>query len=171
MAFVKKFDGTTDNTVTLGKEGNPKSIEGYFLGSKEVQSDYGPGKLHIFQTRSGTTGVWGKTRLNTLLTDDLRGQMVRATFTGMVQPSKKGMRPSYGFSVEHDNENTIDVNSVNVNVSEPTQDSLEESDEGLFEEEQAQEEVTAPRPKSPIKAATVDASRQAKIQALLNSKK
>lgn len=170
MAFKKKFNGVVDSTVTLGKEGSPKSIEGYFLGTKTTESDYGPGKLHVFQTKEGTTGIWGKTRLDSQLTDDLKGQMVRVTFTGMIAATKKGRRPSYGFLVEHDPENTMEVQSLNLNVSSDEEDESEEdssNDLGYDPEVLHSDNASVTK----FKPQQVNAERQAKIQAMLNSKK
>lgn len=170
MAYETKFSGNTDKTVILGKEGNPTSIEGYFLGTKVTpDTGYGPGKLHVFQTSEGSVGVWGKTRLNSLLTSDLVGQMTLVTFTGMIASSKKGMRPSFGFKVQHDRQNTIDTSGVDLlAASEPEEDN---SDQGLFEE---QENTVAYVSTPPVRASLApklpDADRRAKVQALLNGK-
>lgn len=163
MAYITKFNGSTDATIKLGGEGNPTSIEGYFLGSKDTQSDYGPGKLHIFKTKEGTIGVWGKTRMNNQLTSDLKGQMVLVTFTGMVAPSKKGRKPSYGYEVQHDPDNSIDVTGINLGAQEP------EAEEDFIEEDAADEAAPAPVVRAPaIAARTPSADSQARVQALLN---
>jgi hypothetical protein len=160
MAYRTKFDGQTDKTVTLGLEGNPASIEGYFLGSKDVASDYGPGKLHIFQTPEGTVGVWGKTRLNSALTKDLVGQMVLVEFTGMVAPKKKGRRPSYGFKVQHDPDNTIEV-TMDLSGSAAAED---------YEDEEGEEGDTMPVTSTQAYK-TPSAADKARVQALLNGNK
>ncbi len=172
MAYQTKFDGTTDKTIKLGGEGNPTSIEGYFLGSKDTQSDYGPGKLHIFQTDEGTVGVWGKTRMNGLLTKDLVGQMVLVSFTGMIAPSKKGRKPSYGYKVQHDPSNVTDTTGINLNAAATDEDSADDV-EGYDSEvsTDSYDEPTAPpaRPVAPAKAAPApNAARTAQVQALLN---
>lgn len=171
MAYVTKFDGRTDKTVKVGGEGNPTSIEGYFLGSKDTVSDYGPGKLHLFQTHEGIVGVWGKTRMNNLLTEDHKGQMVLLTYTGMIAPTKKGMRPSYGFKLQYDASNTIDISNIDLSASPAASEEEETGDEYVSQEETYEEEqvVAAPaRPVAPQRpAAAPDASRQAKVQALL----
>lgn len=121
MAYKTKFDGQTDTSIQLGDKNNPTpvSIEGYFLGTRETpDTGYGPGKLHIFQTPEGTTGVWGKTNSNRLLTSELVGQMVLLTFTGMGE-KKKGKNPAYNYSLQHDPDNTTDVSGINVNGQEP----------------------------------------------------
>lgn len=176
MAFKTKFDGQTDTTITLGKEGSPKSIEGYFLGSKETpDKGFGPGKLHFFQTAEGVVGVWGKTKLNILLTSDLIGQMVRATFTGMVQPTKKGRRPSYGFRVEHDSDNTIDTSNINLNAEPSTAVDEDESPTNEYineEDADLEEEIPYKAPKAPmVKAQAPSAEKQAKVQALMNARR
>lgn len=180
MGYITKFDGRTDKTVKVGGEGNPTSIEGYFLGSKDTESDYGPGKLHLFQTQEGVVGVWGKTRMNNLLTEAHRGQMVLLSFTGMIQPSKKGRRPSYGYKLQYDPSNTIDVANIDVNAAPASTESEEGYDDSSDSydsemsghEEDTVEETPPARPVAPkVAAATPDASRQAKVQALINKSK
>jgi hypothetical protein len=168
MAYVTKFDGSTDKTVTLGKEGDPKSIEGYFLGSKVTpDTGYGEGKLHIFQTEEGSVGIWGKTRLNTLLTSDIVGQMTLVTFTGMIMPKTKGRRPSYGFKVQHDPSNKIDTSNINLSASLPAdEDDGEEDNLNSSEETYASK---APAPRAPANAP--DAEKRARVQALLTGKR
>lgn len=168
MSYQTKFDGNTDKTVTLGKEGDPKSVEGYFLGTKETpDTGYGPGKLHIFQTSEGNVGVWGKTRLNSLLTSDLVGQMTLVTFTGMIQPKTKGKRPSYGFKVQHDPSNKVDTSNVNLAASEDADDSSDES----YASEETAEPTYSSRPTAPKAPASVpDAARRARLQSLVNTR-
>ncbi len=161
MAYQTKFDGQTDKAVTLGKPGDPTTVEGYFLGTKITpDTGYGPGKLHIFQTSEGSIGVWGKTRLNTLLTPELVGQMTLVTFTGMVAPAKKGKRPSYGFKVQHDPSNKIDVAPLvsSNDATEPESDDVDES----FTEEYSAPAVVAKAPSE---------DRIAKARALLAGKR
>ncbi len=166
MGYITKFDGNTDSTITLGKEGDPKSVEGYFLGSKDTPDQgFGPGKLHIFQTSKGNIGVWGKTRLNSLLTTDLIGQMVLATFTGMIAPSKKGRRPSYGFKVQHDAGNTIDTSGIDLTASAPADEVDEETND------EVENTSYASRPATPVHAVAPDPARRDRVAALLNNRK
>ena len=90
MAFTKVATLDTDNTVTLGgvdkKTGktNPKSVEGYFLGTRTL----GPNKFnktkidytHIVQTNAGNTGVWGKTHMDRQIASVTPGTMIRVTY-------------------------------------------------------------------------------------------
>lgn len=165
MAYKKKFDGNTDKTIALGKPGDPKSIEGYFLGTKVIPGTaYGDAKLHIFQTSEGTIGVWGKTRLNNLLTTELVGQMTLVEFTGMVQPTKKGRRPSFGYQVSHDEDNTIDTGGIDLSApQEPESDESEDS-QSFDQDDLHEDEVQMKAAKSP------DPSKRAKVEALLKRK-
>ncbi len=172
MAYITKFNGNTDSTVTLGKEGAPTSVEGYFLGTKETpDTGFGPGKLHVFKTSEGDIGVWGKSRLNNMLTPELVGQMVLVEFTGMIPPAKKGRRPSYGFKVQHDPENTIEVSSVALTA--PTDaDDYEDSDAAddyLDAQTASVSPVRPSRPSAPLK--TPSAADRAKVNALLSGRK
>lgn len=172
MAYKTKFSGNTDSTITLGKEGAPTSVEGYFLGTKETPDTmgYGPGKLHVFKTADGDVGVWGKSRLNALLTHDLVGQMVLAEFTGMIAPTKKGKRPSYGFKVQHDPTNTIEV-SADALSAPADADDYEDADAGEVAE---YAETVAASPARPVARPTLktpDAAARAKVNALLAGRK
>jgi hypothetical protein len=171
MAYQTKFDGKTDATIKLGGEGNPESIEGYFMGTKTTQSEFGEGKLHLFQTPGGVVGVWGKSYMNRLLTEDLRGMMVLVSFTGMVAPSKKGRRPAYGYKVQFDKDNTIDVSGVNLGAAADSED--EGSDDAhLFDGGEEQEVTSYKAPIAPAKpASTPSSDRQAQLQALLSKRK
>ena len=174
MAYETKADLSTDKTIKLGgvdEKGrpNPTSIEGYFLGTKETESDFGPGKLHIFQTADGNVGVWGKSRMNGLLTSNHIGQMCLLTFTGMGKPSK-GRKPPYLYKLQFDKDNTIDVSGIDVNAAVVEDD----VDYGSYdnEEETPADEVPPTRAVAPKRAAaTPSASSQARTQALLNGRR
>ena len=118
MAYKKVVDANAETAIALGgkdKNGknNPTSIEGHYLGFKEVESDYGKSKLHIFSTEKGNTGVWGKTNLDRLLTPARVGQMCLVSFTGMGK-AQKGRRPPYNFEVQYDDDNTIETGNINL---------------------------------------------------------
>lgn len=174
MAYIKKFDGQTSRTVNLGGEGQPTSIEGFYLGAKDIAGDYGTAKLHIFQTHNEFVGVWGKSRLNNLLTDDHKGQMCLVNFTGMIAPTKKGRRPSYGFSLEYDPSNTVDVGSINVNTSSEAavESDNDDSDMGQPEdyESVSLDEVVAAKPVAPARPAQVTNKKAAQVNAMLKAR-
>lgn len=122
MAYEEKLDGSTDKIYKLGAPGEPKSVEGYYLGSKIIPSTkkgFKDSILHIFRTEEeGSVGLWGTTRLNRLLTSDIRGMMCLVEFTGMIEPSQKGMRPAYGFKVLFDKERTIPVDHIQLGMND-----------------------------------------------------
>lgn len=183
MAFKQVIDLDCATSTAIGgvdkKSGkkNPTSVEGYFIGSRDVESKKsktGLAKLHVFQTSAGNQGVWGKTDLDQKLARVTPGTMTRVTFTGM-QETKNN--PMYKYRVETDDENVIDVGTPG-NGSE---DSNEEASEGFqsadaYEEESALDgeeeqldEQPAPRALPPRQAAQApSAERQAKVNALLN---
>lgn len=181
MAYKTKFDGSTDKTIQLGGKKadgtpNPTSLEGYFLGSKDTQSDYGPGKLHVFQTKDGTVGVWGKSRLDNLLTSELVGQMTLVTFTGMIESSKKGRRPSYGYRVQHDeddktNVSGLDLNAAPASTSESDEESSDYGDTNSSgqDDNESFDEVAPVRASPPKVAASIPAA--SRVQALLKARK
>lgn len=180
MAYKKKVELRTDTAITLGgtdESGkvNQTKVEGYYLGSKTIESDFGPGKLHIFQTEKGNIGVWGKTHLNSLLSAELAGMMVLVTFEGMQKPAKKGRRPSYSYSVQYDEDNKIDVSGISATEDSATQDDTYSDDQYDSSDDVADVVDDTPAPKQvsrPTQAAAVaDAARREKIQALLNDKK
>src|ERR1700679_1176128 len=142
MAFKKKTDLSSDTTVQVGgvdnKTGkpNPKSLEGYFLGTREVTTAYGKAKVHVFQTEHGNVSYFGKTNSNRLLDDpELVGQMVRLTFTGMAKP-QPGKAPAYKFELEHDPDNTIDVSTVDTSSQSEEPEEEHNSEEEASEAEQ-----------------------------------
>lgn len=114
MAFQKVRVLEADSTISLGKTdpktGNkyPTSVEGYYLGTKKVQTDNGESTIHHFETQSGVVGVWGTTKLNSGLSQVTLGNMTRATFVGLGKPTK-GRQPARLFDIQQDPDNSIDV--------------------------------------------------------------
>lgn len=115
MSFKEISTVDAENTTAIGgtnrKTGkkNPTSAEGYFLGSKKVESKKaksGYAFLHVLQTPKGNLGVWGKTDMDRKLQAVTPGTMIRITHTGM-QATPNG--EMYKFKVEVDGENTIEV--------------------------------------------------------------
>lgn len=188
MGFKEVTSLDTDTTVALGglnkKTGkpNPSKLEGYFLGTKVVESKMsrdGTAKIHIVQTASGNVGVWGKTDMDRKMAGVTPGVMIRISFTGKQKiPGKNDM---YKYKVELDTDNTIEVSGeenslISNNEAEDdvpelnfSNDSTDEGYEDTFaEEEEAEDEVQYRAPVAPKKAAaTPDAARQAKVKELL----
>lgn len=108
--FKEVSDLSSDTAVTLGgfnkktRKDNPTSVEGYYLGSREVTNKLGTAQLHFFQTPKGNVGVWGKTDLNRKLGGVTVGTMVRASFDRMA-PTPTGEMYKYKVEVDSDNIN------------------------------------------------------------------
>lgn len=181
MGFKERPSLDTDNTVTIGgvneKTGkpNPKSIEGYFLGTKIT----GPNKynrskmnkLHVLQTEDGNVGVWGKTNMDQKLAGVTPGTMIRITFTGEKDVGKGN--PMLCYKVEEDTENTIEVGTLDSGLSSEEEETYEPEDETDPEDEEPTvDEVPPARAQAPKKAAqTPSAERQAKVKSLLGGRR
>jgi hypothetical protein len=189
MAFKQVQDLDSDVTISMGgvnkKTGkkNPTSAEGYYLGSRKVVSQMaksGFAQLHFLQTEDGNLGVWGKTNLDQKLTSVTPGTMVRITQTGMQKiPGKRDM---YKFTVEVDDENTIEVNlSAPSEALEETGEDVSDSGEEILdkddtfeedEEEAPLDEAPPARTKAPARAAQPPSkAAQAKVKGLLGNRK
>lgn len=168
----------TDTTIALGgvnrKTGkkNPTSVEGYYIGSKKVDSKkakFGFAYLHVIQTAKGNIGVWGKTDLDRKILSATVGSMIRATHTGMLATPNGEM---YKYKVEIDADNTIEVDLASSTANEP-----ESSDDGTtysqassedVDDEETDEEVENEDEVQDARAAALE--RAAKVQALLKGK-
>lgn len=175
MAFKTVASLDCDKAISLGgmnkKENkkNPTSIEGYYLGFKEVESPMsktGKAKLHIFQTPSGNTGVWGKTKLDSALMQVTPGAMVRATYTGQGKPSK-GRQGAYLFTVEVDDENTIEVSSGNSSSYSDSGNSYADETEDYGNESDDYDNQDDYVADAPVAKSAVSGDSRAKVQALL----
>jgi hypothetical protein len=192
MGFKEVATLDADNTVALGgrnkKTGknNPTKAEGYYLGSRKVESKKsktGYAFIHFLQTTNGNLGVWGKTDLDRKLTSVTPGTMVRITQTGMQATPNGDM---YKYKVEQDSTNTIDVSGLAAanqgggNEEETSTDedeayasaSSDDDEEGNYDLSSEDDEEVEETPRVVAKAATADAAaRKAKVQALLNKNK
>lgn len=176
MAFKEVVNLEAELTTALGGrnkttgKANPTQVEGYYLGTKKVESrkaKSGFADLHILQTAEGNLGVWGKTDLDRKMKSVPAGSMIRVTQNGTV-PTPNG--DMYKFKVEVDASNTIEVNlpTPAAEASDLQDFSSNEPAEEAFEDESF-DEVAPARVAAPKKPLSVpDAARQAKIQALLN---
>ncbi len=182
MGYETKVELRSDKTITLDGT-QAKAVEGYYIGNRTTpDKGYGPGILHFFQTSTGVVGVWGKSRLNSLMTTDMVGRMCLVTFTGMSTPAK-GRRAAYTYQLKFDRNNTIDVSNVEISdpAAEPEDSDTSyetaandtdgyEPEADLGEEELPLDVAPVSRPVAPARRPTVatDPARAAKVQALLN---
>lgn len=184
MAFKEVSDLSADITISLGgvskKTGkkNPTSIEGYYLGNRQVEDKKkksGISFIYIFQTAKGNVGVWGKTDLDRKMQSAALGTMVRATHVGMT-PTPNG--EMYKYKVEVDKDNTIEVSAA-PSPGAPQPDTYSSDEEPSYsasadEEDNAEEnaeidEVSLEEAQRVLAAAA--AERKAKVQALLGKSK
>lgn len=178
MAFKELTSLDTDNTTSLGgknKEGktNPTSIEGYYVGSKDVESKLsksGLCKLHVFQTKTGSVGVWGKTDMDRKMETAVIGMLTQVKFTGFSEP-KPGKRPMYKYTVAQDSDHTIEVAPASETPTDAyTNDyAAEPEDEtSLDEEETPMDEVKAT---SAPKRAVTSTPSQKRVEDLLAARR
>lgn len=184
MARKKVISLNADTTVGFGDKPGQikagKTLEGYFLGTKSVNTKTGPSVVHVIQTPKGNLGLWGSANLNTNLASVAVGNMVYITYKEMIKIAKGTMKV---FDVEYDDENTIHTEGVDVNFSTASseEDAAEEYEtaEESFEEEIVEEveEAPAPRAAAPVsrsaapRASAPSAEARARAQALLGAKK
>jgi len=175
MAFKTVNSLEADTTISLGGKNNktnkvnPTSIEGYYLGNRQVEDKKkksGVSFIYIFQTSKGNVGVWGKTDMDRKMSQTPVGVMTRVTSTG-TRPTPNG--DMYTYKVEVDDSNTIEVSApaakqYNSESDFGAEDSEEiptqfASNEELDEEDDAQDEALA--------KAAAQAARAAKLKSLL----
>ncbi len=170
MGFERIFDAS--NASPFKFEGKGSVLEGYFMGSFDYQGDYGPTKKHVFQTKRGAEVVFGQRNLLQQLPSVKPGTMVRITYTGDLESTKKGRQPMKLFTIEHDRGNTIEVVGVELNSpQEPEEVSSYDSNEevSLDNDEEALDTAPAARATPPRRPAQApSAASQAKVQELLN---
>jgi hypothetical protein len=174
MSFREVADLSTDVTISLGgfnkklKKDNPTSIEGYYLGSREVpdqKKKSGFSYIHVFETPKGAVGVWGKTDLDRKIMNVPLGTMTRAEFDRMV-PTQNGEMYKYKVAIDDTNvkEGVTAAPAGKTGGSDYTDSDdthtgneyTEETDDGQDDEDTAQA------------AALLAAEKKAKVQALLN---
>lgn len=171
MAFKELASLDAEVTTALGgrnkKTGknNPTEAEGYYLGSRKVETKIGVANIHFLQTAKGNLGVWGKADLDRKILAVTPGTMVRITQSGMT-PTPRG--DMYKYKVEVDTDNTIEVSAA----AEPTvtatayDDGDDDSSYEASEDEEDTYEAPAPAAKPQMSAL----ERKAKVDALLKRK-
>lgn len=162
MAFQVVASLDADVTVALGKKDKktgkpyPKQAEGYFLGSRTVESKRGENKLHFLQTAEGNLGIWGTTDLNRKLSQVPAGTMVRITSAG-TKPTPNG--DMYMYKVETDADNTIEVSAATESEGTDNSGSGVDEDDGSYAEADEDDSQAA---------ALLAAEKAAKVQAIMN---
>lgn len=171
MAFKTVNDLDCNTTVSLGgfnkkeKRDNPTETEGYFLGTKVTPNKKtgGTSNLHVLKTPKGNIGIWGKTDMDRKLLQVKPGTMIRISYTGLQATAKGEM---YKYTIAQDEDNTVEVEFTPKNTPVSADPDSSYDDEGLDEEESAQEE--------PVRATVgqlTAAERQAKVQEMFNKNK
>lgn len=175
MGFKEVQSLDADVTIALGgvdkktKKTNPKQIEGYYLGKRQVEGGkYSKfNNIYFFQTSKGNVGVWGKTDLDRKMNSATPGAMVRVTHAGMM-PTPNGDMHKY--KVEIDEENNIDVSALSATADEYTQ-----ADDNSPDAEDFSEDSTDSYQADEDAVATVSrlsaSERKAKVEALLGKGK
>lgn len=171
MAFKQITDLSADTTISLGgynkklKKENPQSVEGYYLGKREVadaKKKSGTSFIYFLQTKAGNLGVWGKTDLDRKMSAVKPGTMIRASFDKMV-PTPNG--EMYKFKVEVDEDNTIEVAAENNSSNNDSNDDYNDDTAASPDADDQIDDYEAQEAKS--KAALTAAERAAKVKALL----
>lgn len=177
MGYKTVTDLDAEFTTALGgvnkKTGkaNPKQAEGYYLGSRQVESKKsktGLAYVYYLQTAKGNLGIWGKTDLDKKMRGIEPGVMVRITQTSMV-PTPNG--DMYKFAVEFDDSNTIEVVGATAASAEEVTDEDIEADLAENQEEYASNFSSAQQVTANAAVAMSASERQAKVQELLKKRK
>lgn len=113
MTRKKVIDLDADQTLKFTEKG--QTFEGHYIGNREVKTDFGASKLHVFKTAEGNQGLWGSAKMDSKLATVPAGCMTFITYGGKVKiPGGKTM---HKYEVEYDDEDTIDVSSTEINLS------------------------------------------------------
>jgi len=91
-----------------------KPLEGFFLGTREINTSFGESLVHDFQKADGSTiSVYGFTSLNCKLAIIETGTLVQITYTGTENiKTKYGMKDVHQCVVKQDPKSKIEVNRV-----------------------------------------------------------
>ena len=187
MARKKVVELNADNCVGFGtNEGQirpGKTVDGYYLGARKVETGMGPSTLHFLQTESGNLGVWGSAQLNSKLAQIQTGTRVFITYVKKIK-AKLGMMKV--FDVEYDDEDTIEVSNTAVSFNPGNEDSSDDSaDDAGFdanEDDFASDDVADVEPKQTLTKPTqtkvptgnltaANAASLARAEALLGKKR
>jgi len=192
MAFEEVVSLDAAVTVSLGKlnkktgRKDPATVEGYYLGAREVDTKLGKSSIHFFKFQPSSenkesneklaaayrslgigpgenVGVWGTGDLNKKLKTIRVGTMTKAEFVGMTPTPKGDMR---SFKVAKDKLNTIEVE---LNASAPVEYAEEEQDDEDVDNVEANDSYQDDYQPQQVQLSA--AERAQKVQALLNKNK
>ncbi len=175
MGFTEVTSLDAEVTIALGgvnrKTGkkNPTEAEGYFLGSKKVESKKaksGFAYIHILQTPKGNLGIWGKTDMDRKFAQVTPGTMIRVSFAKMV-PTPNG--EMYQFKLEVDKTNSIEVGDLNAGSANAEDEETTSYSSGGGDDEEAMTEDDEDEDAAQALALAA-LERKNKVQALLNGK-
>lgn len=171
MAYKKKPSLDVETVLKLGgvdKNGKayPKQIEGFYVGARTVENEQGISTIHVFQTAKGNVGIWGSKTLNTTLSGNDVGYMVRVTYLGKKKLTKGRTQHMYDIEIDED-QRSDEVGIEAAGSEEDTYEASEETeDEAGAETSNSDYEDT-----SSALSASSAAERKAKVQALVNKRK
>lgn len=171
MAFKKKANLDVETVFKLGgvdKNGKPqpKQIEGFYVGSRTTETEMGPSTIHVFQTSKGQQGIWGSKTLNTTLSANDVGYMIRVTYTGKKKLSKGKTQHTYDIEIDEEQQSTVLL------ASSEAEGNDDDGNEVDYEDSEA-EDINSENDEepAPVLAASSAAERKAKVQALVNKRK
>ena len=176
MAYKEITSLDADVTVAIGgtnrKTGkkNPTQVEGFYLGSRTVESKKsknGTAQIHFFQTSKGNVGVWGKTDMDRKLATATPGAMTLVKFEKMQNTPNGEM---YKYSVAQDEDNSIEVATMSNETGSDDSDESSDyeaagSEDDVLADDSGEDEEDARQAQ-----ALAAAERKAKVQSLLNRK-
>lgn len=168
---TKRVEGAAGTTIALGgynkklgKE-NAKQITGFYLGTRTVpdaKQKSGEAQIHSFKTTDGeNVDVWGKTDLNKKMTGATIGLLTQVTVSGTRKTPNGDM---YVFNVDIDEGQTLE----SFLAAGETEEEYDDNPNAEFDAP-AEAPMRNTAPKTP--QAAPDAGRQAKVKALLGSKR
>lgn len=168
MAFRTKVDG--GEAYKFEKVG--QRLEGYYLGSKEFDGDYGPTLVHLFQRKDGVVNsIIGQGHLTRLLADEEPSKYMRVTYTG-TKKGKKG-HPMKVYQLEVDDTDLLDSSSLaqiheSLAASAAAEDEI--VDDEVSDDEAPADEIKPARATAPARPATPpSAQRRNEVAALIKS--
>lgn len=136
MARKRVLDIDVDTTVKFEEKG--QELSGYYCGFKQITTDYGPAKLHAFQTAEGSVGIYGSAKLDSSLGKVPVGTMTFVIYGGKVKID--GGKTMHKYEVEIDDEDQLDtLVGASVNFTPPGNEAADE-EEGADAEESADEQ-------------------------------